>query len=137
MPIDDYVKTQALMKKLEANLPITARPGKPFLKMMQDRGKVISADHTLSIDSVIYAGDEGGILCAIAPEEQDQEAYAVSITFLRIDPKHPLAEEVQAYQKQRTQKLRLQKQRGFLAFQAEAPPRGAGKTRKRHRGFGQ
>lgn len=133
MPIDDYVKTQALMKKLEANLPIKVRPGKPFLKMMQDGGKVISADHPLSIDSVIYAGDEGGILCAIAPEEQDKEAYAVSITFLRIDPKHPLAEEVKAYQKQRTQTLRRQNQRGFLA---EISPRGAGKLRKRRRGFG-
>ena len=133
MPIDDYVKTQALMKKLEANLPITARPGKPFLKMMQDRGNVLSADHPLSIDSLIYAGDEGGILCAITPEEQDKEDYVVSITFLRIDPKHPLAEEVQTYQKQRTQTLRRQNERGFLA---EISPRGAGKPRKRRRGFG-
>ncbi len=137
MPIDDFAKTQALIKKLEENLPITVRPGKPFLKMMKDWGKVISADHPLSIGSVMYSGDEGGILCEIAPEEKDKEDYVVSITFLRLDPKHPLAEEVQAYQKQRTQKLRLQKQRGFLAFQAEAPPRGAGKTRKRRRGFGQ
>ena len=133
MPIDDYVKTQALMKKLEANLPIKVRPGKPFLKMMQDRGKVISADHLLNIDGVIYAGDEGGILCEITPEEQDKEAYVVSITFLRIDPKHPLAEEVKAYQKQRTQTLRRQNQRGFLA---EISPRGAGKPRKHSRGFG-
>ena len=134
MPIDDYVKTQALMKKLEATLPITMRPRKPFLQMMQDRGKVVSADQPLSIDSLIYAGDEGGILCMIAPEEQNKEAYAISITYLRIDPKHPLAEEVKAYQKQRTQILRRQNERGFLA---EISPRGAGKPRKRRRGFGQ
>ncbi len=134
MPIDDFAKTQALIKKLEENLPIPVRPGKPFLKMMQDRGKVISADHPLSIGGVMYAGDEGGILCEIAPEEQDKEDYVVSITFLRIDPKHPLAEEVKAYQKHRIQTLRRQNERGFLA---EISPRGAGKIRKRPRGFGQ
>ena len=133
MQIDNYAQAQALTKKLEASLPMQMRPGKPLLKMMQEQGKAISADQRLTIESVFYAGDEGGITCAIAPGEQDENVYVVSITHLRIDPTHPLAREVMTYQRQRTRKLILQDRKGFAA---ELASRGAGKVRKRRRGFG-
>lgn len=133
MQIDNYAQAQALTKKLEASLPMKVRPGKPLLKMMQDQGKAISADQILTIESIFYAGDEGGITCAIAPEEEDKQVYAVSLTHLRIDPEHPLAKEVMTYQRQRTRKLMLQDRGGFAA---ELAARGSDKKRKRRWGFG-
>ena len=37
--------------------------------------------------------------------QKAKEALLVSITHLRIDPRHPLAREIRAYQKERTRKL--------------------------------
>lgn len=56
-----------------------------------------------------------------------------SITHLKIDPTHPLAAEVQAYQRQRIRKLMLQDSRGFTAELMTIEPR---KSKKRSKGFG-
>ena len=67
--IDDEDKTQELLEKLRAELPIQAYPKKEFTKMMKKSGDLGNEKRELEIESVMYGGDEGGILCAIKPWE--------------------------------------------------------------------
>jgi hypothetical protein len=57
----------------------------------------------------------------------------VSITHLKIDPDHPHAEEIAAYQRERNRKLMLQN-RGSLM--TELMPSRSPKTKKSGKGFG-
>lgn len=136
MPVDDYAEALALTEKIEANLPITAHPGKQYLKLMKKRGESISSNQELVIDSVVYAGDEGGICCAIQPKEGDNQVQLVSITHLEVEPNHPLATEIQNYQRKRIRTLMLQNRRSIMAeIQGLSEPKGSQK-KKRDRGFG-
>lgn len=136
MPVDDYKTAIALTEKIKANLPITARPGKQYLKLMKKQGTPIANDHKMVISSTLYMGDEGGICCGIEPGEAAQQAYVVSITHLEIDPDQPLAVEIQAYQRQRTHKLMMQNSRGFMAEMRRLSETPEGKKKKGDRGFG-
>jgi hypothetical protein len=60
-------------------------------------------------------GDEGGICCGIQPQAGDKQAQIISITHLEVDPLHPLASDIQQYQRQRTRTLMQQNSRGFMA----------------------
>jgi hypothetical protein len=66
------------------------------------------------VDWVKYSGDVGGINCAFE-YSIGGERYAVSLTHLKIDPEHPLAQEVIAYQQRRVRLLKLQDRGGFAA----------------------
>ena len=57
------------------------------------------------IEAVFYAGDDGGILCAIKGSGDEKTAVVVSLTHLRIAGNHPIAPDIRAYQLARTQKL--------------------------------
>ena len=72
--------------------------------------------------------------CVIQDGPTDKEVVGASLTHLIIDPDHPLAEDVKAYQRQRTHQLKLQDERGFAALARQAKAR---QKRKRKRGFGQ
>ena len=71
-----------------------------------------------------------------ATPEKDTQAYVTSITHLEIDPSHPLASEIQNYQRQRTHKLMLQNSRGFMAEMRQLSEGAERKKRKGDRGFG-
>ena len=103
--IDDYEKTMKLVRKMEAQLPIPARPTAAFFHSMHKQGIRITRDQQLQIKRLIYAGDEGGIMCDVTLSKDAQTALLVSVTHLRIDPRHPLAREIRAYQKERTKRL--------------------------------
>ena len=136
MPVDNYAEAIALTEKIKANLPITAHPGKQYLKLLKNRGDRVIKKQELIIDSVVYMGDEGGICCGIQPQEGDKEVQLVSITHLEVDPNHPLAAEIQAYQQKRTRTLMIQNSRGFMAeMQRLSNPSGRRK-KKGDRGFG-
>ncbi len=49
-------------------------------------------------------GDEGGISCDVTPVGM-KDPLICSITQIRVKPKHPLAKEIRAYQKERTRNL--------------------------------
>jgi hypothetical protein len=136
MQIDNFEEAQALTVQLEQTLPFQIRPGKEFLKMMRDQGKSISSETVFTVDRVIYSGDIGGINCALMPwsEVGNKERFVVSITHLVIDPQHPLASKVKAYQQKRIQGLKLQNQVGFAA--ELLAQRNASKRKKRGSGFG-
>jgi hypothetical protein len=133
MAIDDYDSATALSKQLDASVPFNVRPGKPLLKMMKNKGTPMSAERDYAVEKVMYSGDEGGILCMLQGAATDKEIVGASITHLIIDPGHPLAESVRAYQKQRNHRLRQQDQRGFAAL---ASPSEVVKKKKRGGGFG-
>jgi len=136
MEVDDYAEAIALTEKIKANLPITAHAGKEYRKLLKQQGNYGLMTQELVIDSAIYMGDEGGICCGIRPEEADKQVQVVSITHLEIDPNHPLATEIQSYQRKRTRTLMLQNSRGFMAeMQRLSEPKGKQK-KKGDRGFG-
>jgi hypothetical protein len=136
MQIDNFEEAQALTVQLEQTLPFQIRPGKELLKMVRDQGKSISSETVFTVDGVIYSGDIGGINCALMPwsEVGNKERFVVSITHLVIDPQHPLASKVKAYQQKRIQGLKLQNQVGFAA--ELLAQRNASKRKKRGSGFG-
>ncbi|MGA7937392.1 MAG: hypothetical protein WCA35_27820 [Kovacikia sp.] len=136
MPVDNYAEAIALTEKIKANLPITAHPGKQYLKLMKKQG-IRMADHQeLIIDSAVYAGDEGGICCGMMPQEGDKQVQLVSITHLEIDPNHPLASEIQAYQRKRTRTLMVQNRRGFMAEMQRLSESKGSQKKKGDRRFG-
>lgn len=135
MRIDDYNAAKALTEKLKENLPIKARAGKEFLNTLKQKGENADPDREFEINFVGYSGDEGGIMCGLKEPNnpESKEKYVSSITHLKIDSNHPLAAEVQAYQRQRIRKLILQDSRGFKAELMTIEPR---KTKKHSKGFG-
>lgn len=103
--IDDYAKAKALVAKMEAQLPILARASSALARLARQKKLPIAHNQELSIKQVFYAGDEGGILCDVTPEGEVEDAIVCSLTHLEISPDHPLAEEIQAYQRTRTLRL--------------------------------
>jgi hypothetical protein len=133
MQIDDYGQAIALKNKLEAALPFRIRPGKQLLKAIKD--EPISAKTWLNVDSVMYAGDEGGILLNLVPNgESSETVYSTSLTHVVFDPEHELATEVQAYQRKRTRRIMLQDRGGFAAELLAQRPSQKRKTKRK--GFG-
>ncbi len=131
MQIDDYEQAIALKTKLEQALPFRVRPRKQLLKAMKD--EPITEQTWLEVDSVFYAGDEGGIVVSLMTVAAQKEVvYSVSLTHVEFDPDHELATEVKAYQSHRTHKLMLKDRKGF--------PELLGQTRLKQRqprkGFG-
>ena len=103
--IDDYDQAMELMRKIEPHLPIPARPTATMIRALREQGRKITQDHKLLIQDVFHAGDEGGIMCGMALSEDAKEMLVVSITHLRVDPRHPLVGEIRAYQQKRTKRL--------------------------------
>ncbi len=113
MQIDNREAAQDLCDRLEATIPFSVRPTKQLLKTMIDRGDRVTLDDVFTVDWVKYSGDVGGINCAF--EYPGKERYVVSLTHLKVNPEHPLAEEVIAYQQRRIRLLKLQDRGGFAA----------------------
>jgi hypothetical protein len=134
MQIDDYGQAIALKNKLEAALPFRIRPGKQLLKAMKD--EPVSPTTWIDVDSVMYAGDEGGIMLNLVPSGDSSKAvYSASLTHVVFDPEHELAAAVQAYQQTRTRRLMIQDRGGFAAEVLAQRPSPKRKTKRK--GFGQ
>ena len=102
--IDNYAQAMELLDKMKAQLPIPARPTRAFRQSMRDNGMSIRAGQELLIESVLYLGDEGGIGCAIQLPEKGTVTIT-SLTHIHVEANHPLAQEIHAYQAERTRKL--------------------------------
>lgn len=137
MPVDDYKVAIALTEKIKEYLPVTVRPTKELSKLLKKQGVDLANQQAMVVDDVFYMGDEGGISCSIESEESSDKAHIVSITHLVIDPDHPLAPEIQSYQRQRIRALKLQNSRSFMAemnrLSSSAPD---AKKKRGDRGFG-
>ena len=102
--IDDTAQASALVDKMNASVPIPARPTRQVVDTLRQKGVSLGRDPKLEIKKVFYMGDEGGITCDITPPGR-HDAILCSVTHLRIHPKHPLAGEIRAYQHTRIQRL--------------------------------
>ena len=103
--IDDYREAIALMKRMEESLPIPARPIGALVRTLRQGGVRLDRDRELEIKHVLYMGNEGGISCDVTPPGMEKTPIICSLTHLRISPRHPLAEEIRVYQRERASKL--------------------------------
>jgi hypothetical protein len=103
--IDNYAEAMALIEKMKAHLPITVYAGTVLVQTLRRGGEKITPKQELTIQDVLYLGDEGGIGCAIELPGEQKSVTIVSLTHLRIPPDHALAAEIQAYQLARNKKL--------------------------------
>jgi hypothetical protein len=103
--IDDYAQAMELVRKMEAHLPMPARPTSTFIRAMRERGVKLARDQELQIQDVFYLGDEGGISCNVTPSKDAKEVLIASLTHLRVRRQHPLAQEIRAYQRERTRRI--------------------------------
>jgi hypothetical protein len=109
--IDDYEQAIALVEKMEALLPIAIKIHPDILKQRNSQkdfqNNYIAPDQYLFIEKIIYANDEGGILCLIKKDLEKSQSALYSLTHFSIDEDHPLAEEIQKYQHKRVMKMAL------------------------------
>jgi len=113
--IDDRVETRQLILDIEANLPIPVRFSERGLYSLACEGiNLVDEQGIHQVESVSYAGDMGGILCTITAEvknpnggDNSLRGLITSMTHLKVDPKHPLAERIKQYQKTRAIRLEI------------------------------
>jgi tetratricopeptide (TPR) repeat protein len=104
MMIDNLKESHKLIEELNERLPLRAYATLPLVQAVRQSGAVIPLHAAVTIDSVLYLGDDGGIACSV--ELPGGETVVVtSITHLRFDADHPLASRIHAYQARRTQRL--------------------------------
>jgi hypothetical protein len=102
--IDHPGTVAPLLEQMQDQLPIPAFPTKEIVRVLRRGGVKASTDRALSIERVFYAGDEGGIVCDVTPSRA-KEVFIVSLTHLRIAPRHPLFPAIVAYQRERVRRL--------------------------------
>jgi hypothetical protein len=103
--IDDYEITMELIEEMKAHLPIPVYAGSPFIRMMREKGIRIKSRQRLQIEEVFYAGDDGGIMCALGGFGEEEAVYVVSLTHIKMKERHPLTKAVKAYQRTRRKAL--------------------------------
>jgi hypothetical protein len=102
--IDHPAYVERLMQKMEEQLPIPARATSVLVRFLRERGIKLPASRRVEIESVHYLGDEGGIACGLKRPDS-KEAVVVSLTHLRVEGGHPMAQAIRAYQIHRTAAL--------------------------------
>lgn len=121
--IDDPVKVIELMRQMAAHLPIPARPTGACLRVLKAQGLKLRRDQELQIKEAFYLGDEGGISCRVTLLPGAKGGLVISITHLRIDPGHPLASEIRAYQTERVKNIAQSEGAGEPAQSPTRPPK--------------
>ena len=105
--LDNPEKTARLLAAMKRAAPFEVELAPPVVKQLQ-ADKVAAANQPRQIVSDLsYLGDEGGIMCHIAPPESEG-AIIISLTHVRVSRSMPLATAVRDYQKHRVKKLRRQ-----------------------------
>ena len=102
--IDNEKEVHELMEVLNGHLPMRAYATPPLVKAVRQEGTDIKVNDAVEIDSVLYLGDQGGIACTVGLWG-GKTVVVTSLTHLRVDRDHPLAERIQAYQLRRSQRL--------------------------------
>lgn len=126
--IDDPVETRQLFLDMEASLPIAVRFTENGIKGLKQQlpELEITKDKVFTIEKLLYSGDMGGILCTVSAADNEKQTI-ISITHLKVDPSHPLADRTQQYQRKRTL---------ALAIANSGTRRSATKPKRKRRGFG-
>jgi hypothetical protein len=127
--IDNYQKAVALTEKMKTQVPFVVYPHQGLLEIAKQQGDSLNVNQELKVIDVMYAGDEGGIMCALESRPEEKAAYVCSLTHLQVPDDHPLATEIQAYQLHRTVRL-------ALAHGKIGRARRLAKSRSKKKGFG-
>ena len=107
--IDDPEKTMALLSALKAAVPFDADITHELAEMLAVKHGSVSVILCHAVTDVLYAGDEGGIMCRIAATDGASN-FVVSLTHLRLPQLLPFAPAALAYQRHRVKKIRKQSQ---------------------------
>ena len=106
--LDKLEKTFELIAALKAAAPFEVELMPELIARLRAEHVAIDlAPPRQIVREVSYAGDEGGILCHIEPEEGSQRLL-VSLTHLRLRRSLPFAAAALDYQKHRIKKLKKQ-----------------------------
>ena len=103
--IDKSEKTQRLLAVLKAALPFEADLTSELLAQLTEEQSSAGLQRRQTVSNVSYAGDAGGIMCHMQPENE-QSVIVASITHVRVPARLPFAAAVVDYQKHRVKKLR-------------------------------
>jgi tetratricopeptide (TPR) repeat protein len=102
--IDNEREVSELVEALNRQLPMRAYATPRLAKAIRGQGGNVNVNDPVTIDSVLYLGDEGGIACALS-HSRGKSVVVTSITDLAFDEDHPLFGKIRAYQSRRTQQL--------------------------------
>jgi hypothetical protein len=105
--LDKPEKTRELVDALKAALPFEVELTPELVARLRTQRPPVVVKPQQIVSQITYAGDEGGIVCHILPEETEI-AMIVSMTHVRMHRKNPLATAVFDYQKHRVKKLKEQ-----------------------------
>jgi hypothetical protein len=105
--IDNQDQVERLLRKLTEVLPLPALATPALMADLRERSSAAKITLDCKVTEVIYAGDEGGIMCHLTfDEEEKEEVFFVSITHLVFDRRLPAAREIAAYQRHRIKRIR-------------------------------
>ena len=108
--LDKLDKTRRLMAALKEALPFEVELTPEAAALLRSRGAANAIEPRQIVSQVYYAGDEGGVLCALASKETENVTM-LSLTHVRVHRRDPFAAAVFDYQKHRVKMLK--KQNGF------------------------
>jgi len=107
--IDNLERTDALIERMRAALPMRAGLGIELKSHLMEQFPEAAETGQCTITDIIYSGDMGGILCCLDLSIPDnKQVYIASITHLAFGHGNPLARGIAAYQRRRIKRLRKQ-----------------------------
>ena len=106
--LDKPERTLELIAALKAATPFEVELTPPVIAHLRVERVAFDLERRQIVRDVSYAGDEGGILCHVEPEDGG-ERLLVSLTHLRVDRSFPFSSAVLDYQKHRVKKLKKQR----------------------------
>lgn len=105
--LDKPEKTYQLLAALKAAAPFEVELTPSVIAHLRTQQIAVAVKPQQIVTEISYAGDEGGIVCHMAPEE-GRDALIVSLTHVRAKRSLPFAAAVFDYQKHRLKKLKKQ-----------------------------
>jgi hypothetical protein len=112
--IDDPEKTDRLVAKLKASLPVETRLSQILMRAIVKQTPDLAVPDSCNVASIFYTGDEGDIVCGLDIGGPDTKTpYIVSIIHLSFDRRMPLFRQIDAYQRHRIKKLKQQSGRNY------------------------
>ena len=106
--LDNPEKTARLLVALKRAAPFEVELMPAVVKQLQADKVAAASEPRQIVSDLSYLGDEGGIMCHIAPA-QSEGRIIISLTHVRVPRSMPLATAVLAYQKHRVKKLKKQR----------------------------
>ncbi len=105
--LDKPEKTYQLLAALKAAVPFEVELTPWVIAHLRAQQIAVAVKPQQMVVEISYAGDEGGIVCHLVPEE-GRDAFVVSLTHVRTKRSLPFAAAVADYQKHRVKKLKKQ-----------------------------